>query len=488
MMPRANTKRFQFFFPDSIRARLSVLFCIVFGIGLVATSFISFKVFTRTQFGEFDSFLYNHTIDVASNLPARLSDISPILTDPPLELRKRRLFLVSDTYRQLSDAQGKVIAQSENLERAQPLPFTPEDRQEILRTGVSFRDIYRLGKSYRLISYRIEGATVPMYLQIAAPLTLLEKSNSQFLRMLFGLIPCAILVAGALGYIASRRAFSPVVTMIQKTAQIEVSNLKDRIEVREGDAELKELGKTLNQLLDRIEQSFSAQERFIADASHQLKTPLAILRGELELLQAGPGQPRELAEGLKSASQEVTKLIRLVENLLLLARMDAGLGTISFQPVRLDELLSEAVMRLQYVAKQRSIKLSWRLEPYSDQPRGRIDFEMGGDADLLRCLMENLIENAIKYSLDGGAVTVHLTEDKDLFLFRVVDQGHGITETEKSVIFDRFWREPGKSNTISGAGLGLAIAKKISNLHGGTILVDSQPGKGASFTVQLRKI
>lgn len=478
---------FRKLYPDSIRARLSVLFCIVFGVSLIATSFISFKVFTRTHLRDFDSFLYNHALDIASDLPTKPSDISAVLPDPPLELRKRRLFSVSDTYRQLSNAQGKIIARSENLSKAHVLPLSDDERRLVLSSGVSFKNISPLGETYRLISYRIENVSPPMILQIAAPLTLLEQSNTEFLRLLFSLIPCAILIAGILGFIASRRAFSPVLTMIEKTAQIEVSNLKERIEVRESDAELKELGRTLNQLLDRIEQSFSAQQRFIADASHQLKTPLAILRGELELLQAEPGQSKEIKEGLKSASQEVTKLIRLVENLLLLARMDAGLGEIIFQSVRLDELLSEVMTRMQYVAKQRGIKLSWHLQPYRDQPEGRIDFERPGDPELLRCLMENIIENAVKYSLDGGAVTVNLKEETDSFCLQVIDRGRGMSETEKSAIFDRFWRDAKKSISISGAGLGLAIAKKISDIHGGQILVESQSGLGAMFTVQLRK-
>jgi signal transduction histidine kinase len=482
-----NAHRIRKLYPDSIRARLSVLFCIVFGVSLIATSFICFKVFTRTHLGDFDSFLFNHALDIASDLPSKSFDISAVLPDSPLELRKRRLFSVSDTYSQLSDAQGEIIARSENLAKAQVLPLTDDERKSVLISGVSFRNILQFGKTYRLISYRVENASPPMILQIAAPLTLLEQSNTEFLRLLLGLIPCTILIAGILGYAASRRAFSPVVTMIQKTAQIEVSNLKERIEVRESDAELKELGKTLNQLLDRIEQSFSAQERFIADASHQLKTPLAILRGELELLQAGPVQSREIGEGLKSASQEVTKLIRLVENLLLLARMDAGLGEIAFQPVRLDELLSEAMTRLQYVAKQRGIKMSWHLYPYSGQPEGRIDFELPGDADLLRCLMENLIENAVKYSLKGGAITVNLKEEKESFCLQVIDQGRGMSEDERSAIFQRFWRDPKKSISISGAGLGLAITKKISDIHGGQILVESEPDRGATFSVRLRK-
>ena len=301
------------------------------------------------------------------------------------------------------------------------------------------------------------------------------------------LIPFTLLVSGGLGYWASHRAFSPVMRMAQKTAQIEMKSLKERIEVKESDAELKELGRTLNQLLERVENAFSAQDRFIADASHQLKTPLAIVRGELELLQARTGHPPEVTEALRNTSQEVAQLIGLVENLLLLARMDAGLGRISFQPIRLDELLSEAMTRLQYVAKRKNVKLVSELEPYPDQPEANIDFEFLGDGDLIRCLMENLIENAIKYSSENGQVLVHLAEEKDSYSLEVSDQGKGMTQGEIGNIFNRFWRDPQKSIAAPGAGLGLAITKKISELHGGVISVHSQPGNGSTFTVRLKK-
>lgn len=483
-------------FPRSIRGRLSLMFTLVFGAALITTSYVCFKVFTRTHLEDFDAFLFNLAVEIAALVPKDGKPAPRVIPQPPQELEKHRLFSIRRTYSQLSDESGVILSRSRSLGETKALPYERADYQAALATGAAYRTVSRIdfsegedaGKPYRLITYIIpHSGGAPWILEIAAPLTLLQRGNSEFLWLLLVLIPFSAVVSGILGYGASRRAFSPVVHMMEKTAQIEMKSLKERIEVRESDAELHELGRTLNQLLEKVENAVSSQERFIADASHQLKTPLAIVRGELELLQARAGHPPEVAEALRNTSQEVGQLIGLVENLLLLARMDAGLDTIRLEPIRLDELLSEATARLQYVAKRRGIRLTSELRPYSQQPERNIDFEFLGDADLFRCLLENLIENAIKYSGENGHVSVRLAEDDRSFLLEVTDRGQGMTPEEVATIFERFWRDPHKSVTVPGAGLGLAIAKKIAELHRGTIGVVSERGVGSTFRVELRK-
>jgi len=481
--------------PTSIRGRLSLLFSLVFGAALILTSFVCFKIFTRAHLRDFDAFLFNHAVDLAATIQPDLRERDIKIMDPPGEVLKHRLFSVGRTYAQLFDSEGAILGRSPSL-RGANLPHEIADYNSALATGAAYRTVKRIdfsegadaGKPYRLITYAIVGKSVrPFMLQIAAPLTLLEQENSEFLWILIILTPFSLVVSGGLGYWAAHGAFSPVLRMSQKTAQIEMKSLKERIEVKESDAELQELGKTLNQLLERVENAMSAQERFVADASHQLKTPLAIVRGELELLQARKGHPKEVADALRNTSQEVSQLISLVENLLVLARMDAGLEKVSFQPMRLDELLSEAMGRFQYFAKRKNVRLSSDLRPFSEQPETKIDFELRGDSDLMRCLMENLIENAIKYSPPNGHVMARLSEERSRYLLQVFDEGRGMSQAEVASIFERFWRDPEKSLGTPGAGLGLAIAKKISELHGGVISAQSEPGKGSAFTVELSK-
>ena len=279
--------------------------------------------------------------------------------------------------------------------------------------------------------------------------------------------------------------------MTKQTAQIEVKNLKERIQVIESDSELKELGRTLNLLLDRVEGSVLAQDRFVADASHQLKTPLAIIQGELELLTEqykNRPETQELKGALGSIQQEVSQLIRLVENLLLLAKMDAGYETVPFQTVRLDEIVTEAVRRYHRIAEESKIALTLELKPYTANSDTQIDFELEGDAYLLRCLIENLIDNAIKYSKGAKlGVMVRLMESATSFTLEVEDHGLGISEEERLELFKRFQRDPKKSLEAQGSGLGLVIVKRIAELHHGSVDLQSVKNQGTQVRVELRK-
>lgn len=480
-------------FAGSIRVRLSLIFSVVFGTALIISSFLTFQIFTYAHQDDFDAFLFNHAVDIAEYFK-----VSPkeVLDGPENWVKKRRLYDVQHAFAIVVDPNGKVLARSPNMVGKNPVFFEKSDFVHLESGKFAYRTIPNLafaegehrGRAHRIISRRFRsGGKKPLLIQIAAPLTFIEDEKKELLWLLATIIPFSLGISSLLGYWTSRRAFTPVVEMTKKTAQFEMRNLKERIEVRESDIELKDLGKTLNQLLERVENTISAQERFVADASHQLKTPLSIIRGELELLLARAELPGEMEESLKNAAQEVTQLISLVENLLILARMDAGLGVIAFQTIRLDEILSEALTRLQRVAEKKDVRLLSELTPYRGLPEAAIDFEMKGDADLIRCLMENLIENAIKYSEPHGSIWISLKEDDSGFELRVADHGKGMSESEISTIFDRFWRDPRKSVSTGGAGLGLAIAKKICEIHASTITAQGIQDKGSTFLVHLKK-
>ncbi|MBI1859396.1 MAG: HAMP domain-containing histidine kinase [Deltaproteobacteria bacterium] len=477
-------------FLPSIRLRISFLILVVVATALIGTSFVCYKIFSRTHQSDFDAFLYNLAID--ASLPLHIESLKKgsALAESDYLPRKHRLFAVEKTYARIIDEDGSLIAHSNGLNPDVIFPSSAAERALALEKGASYQTVRRFppeNTPYRLLTYRLSRTPRPYYLQMAAPLTLIEEEKRDFLVLLFILIPVSLLVSGGLGYWATHRALRPVSNMIAKTQGIEVSNLKTRIEVEESDAEIRDLGKTLNQLLDQVENALTAQERFIADASHQLKTPLAIIRGQLELLQARQDHPTDVKDALQDTSQEVSQLIGLVQNLLMLARVDAGLGMIDFHKLRLDELLSEASGRLKFVARRKGVRISTDLKPFTHQALDAIDFEYRGDPDLIRCLLENLMENAIKYSPDNGAVTVRLIESRDDYRIEVSDSGKGMTETEVSNIFGRFWRDPKKSTTVPGFGLGLAIVKKIAEVHSGSLFVESRLGIGSTFQVTLRK-
>lgn len=485
-------KALRSFIPKSIRSRLAFYFTLTFGTTLILTSVLCYQIFVRTHQQNFDSALYNHAIDVASTIDSTFFGvrIQPI---SGLETGKHVPFALSRSVLDIRDLGGRYLAGSGAPGGGTySLPFNDSIRNQAIAENVSFRTIdgaaIALGatRDYRLITYLVDKpGMMPFFVQIAAPLTQILEAKQAFLSLLLILIPLGILVSVMLALWASRRAFSPVMQMTQQTAQIEMKNLKSRIAVIETDDELKELGRTLNQLLDRIEVSVQAQDRFVADASHQLKTPLAIIQGEIELLNREQNNP-----ALSAVQQEVAQLIRLVENLLLLARMDAGYESVPMQTVRLDEIVNESARRFQRLAKSLDMKLSLDLK--TDQhttDASKIDFELHGDPYLLRCLIENLIDNAIKYSANSSDkhVSVRLEEHADRYVVEVTDHGQGLSAEELEKLFQRFQRDPKKSLQVPGSGLGLVIVKRIADLHRGTVRFESVPSQGTTARVELRK-
>jgi signal transduction histidine kinase len=277
----------------------------------------------------------------------------------------------------------------------------------------------------------------------------------------------------------SKKALSPIIEIIGATDKIEIQNLKERIPLPKGEHEIHDLVVTMNRLLERIEVAANVNAQFVADASHQLKTPLAVIRGELDLLQSKSRDPIEMKEGVARVSHEVEHLIHLVERLLFLARVDAGSDTLSFQKIELDEVVIEVVSDLKLLAKARDVSLQIRIEPDS-----QTDFSVQGDRNLLFAGIQNLVDNAIKYSKQNSVVNVIISKSKSNILLKVEDFGVGIPAENKDKIFDRFYREPSKKNDTPGYGIGLAIVKKIADLHAAEIQVQSVVNRGTSVTLE----
>jgi signal transduction histidine kinase len=487
------------FLTQSIRTRLAFYFTLAFGSTLILTSALCYQIFVSTHQANFDAALYNHAVDVASAIDPNLYGGIDFHPFSPLDFEKHVPFSVGRSFMELRDPNGNYIASSNNLSAKRQLPFDDSIRNQVLTSGVNYKTITSqfindgFDTDYRMISYVVNKPGIfPLILQIAVPLTIIQENQKAFFDLLLFLIPTGIIISTFLALWASRRAFSPVLQMTKQTAQIEVKNLSERIEVIESDQELKELGRTLNLLLDRVENSVVAQDRFVADASHQLKTPLAIVQGELELLLKQSEQRNDLPEfnhAIGSIKEEVSTLIRLVENLLILARMDAGYGTVPFHTVRLDEVVSESVRRYRRIDEKLGINISVDLMPNLDHSDAQIDFEIQGDVYLLRCLIDNLIDNAVKYSakLNRGNISVKLAEFTNSFHLEVEDHGQGMNENELLDLFTRFKRDPKKSLEIQGSGLGLVIVKRIAELHRGEVKIKSTVGLGTTVSIEFKK-
>ena len=472
----------------SIRFRLTSLFVGIFGTTLIVFCSLLYSAFIRNQQNEFDAALFNHVVDISKNL--NLDFFGRLSIDPDVLTASGKVFPFSlgRAYVQVIDSNHNVLAHSNALDKG-ALPLRQQEWTSLSRTGFIFSTIGsndipassgKVSSDYRMLSYLIRTpVSGGLVLQMAVPLTFLDQVSNRLLRFLLLGVPLTLILAAIGGLFISRRALAPMTAITEKAKALGASQLGERIPVPGVNDEIRQLALTLNDLLDRLQQAFESQERFVADASHELKTPLAILKGELDVLRARPRDEREVAEFLGSASQELDYLSRVVEDLLLLARTDVGVDALLVQRVRLDEVALEVVSRLEVLARAKESKIRFHMTGS--------DFEVRGDADLLKSMLKNLVENAIKFSPQGGLIEVLLSEETDVVRIFVKDQGPGIPQDLQNRIFERFYRVPSGSR-VPGAGLGLAITRKILDAHGGTVTVNSSPRDGTEFRVGIKKL
>ena len=290
--------------------------------------------------------------------------------------------------------------------------------------------------------------------------------------------PLIFLVAAAGGYWLSRRALAPVDALVRTAREIGGSNLSSRLgKINTGD-ELQRLADTLNEMLDRIETAFLRITQFTADASHELRTPVSLIRTEAELALRRSRGEAEYKESLRHILLEAERTTGLIEQLLALARTDSGREALNLQPVDLRETLHGVVQGWQQVATIRNLQFS---ASFSEQ-----EAYVVGDETALRRLAGILLDNAFKYTPTPGSVHLSLERNHETVLIRVQDSGVGVSAEDQAKIFERFYRvDKARSRGQGGAGLGLAIAQWIVAQHRGSIHVESQPGAGATFCVEL---
>jgi heavy metal sensor kinase len=308
----------------------------------------------------------------------------------------------------------------------------------------------------------------------SAELGLQQLVSTIVVAFVIGLVP-AVLV----GRWLAGRALEPVDRMITEVREItDGRTLHRRLAVPMVKDELGRLADTLNQMMARLESSFAALRRFTADASHELKTPLTVVRAGVERAITRPDVPQETLAALEETLQEVNRMTELLDSLLTLARADEGRAELHREPVDLRAIVNDAGETGELLADHAGVAIEIRTpaEP----------IVLAVDRSRVRQLVLNLIENAVKYTPRGGNVSVHLDGTDGKVLLTVADSGIGIAPGDLPHIFDRFWRADSartRTGARPGAGLGLAISKWIAEAHGGAIEVQSRPGRGTTFTV-----
>jgi heavy metal sensor kinase len=292
--------------------------------------------------------------------------------------------------------------------------------------------------------------------------------------------PASLAIALVGGYLLARKALAPVDEMAAAASRITAHDLNRRIEVPGSADELTRLGETLNHMIARLGRSFDEVRRFTADAAHELRTPLAIMRSEAEIALRTPRDPDEYRRVLESILEETSHLTQLAERLLYLCREDSGISSAPLEPVALDELLDDLCEQMQLAASERNIVIHSAIDR---------DCVVRGDVPRLRRLFRNLLDNATKYTAPGGSVRLTTRVLERQVEIAVQDNGCGIPPESLPFIFDRFYRVDASRNPeVKGTGLGLAICRSVVEAHGGTIDVESRYGVGTTFRVRLQRI
>jgi two-component system OmpR family sensor kinase len=382
---------------------------------------------------------------------------------------------------QIIDADGGVLARSANLGGAR-LPVSAAVLSRLPVGEPIFETLQNFGgEPTRLLTLPLPlqdarpGA--PRAIQVAGSLDdvnqVLRSVGTHFVAMGLALM----LVVGATGLLLTRRVFGAIDDVVHQARSIGDPALSRRLPHPGTHDEIARLVETLNGMLDRLEHAFEAQRRFTAAASHELRSPLSRLRTELELSLRRPREPADYVQTLRSCMEEVERLTLFVEELLLLARFDAGQERGRHETVVLDELANEAVRRVQPAAQERGVAVSV-------ESTCAVAARIARGAAML--VLGNLLDNAIKFAKPPGRVVVRLAAEGGRAVIRVEDTGPGIGPTELPYVFDRFYRTPAvRAGTASGVGLGLSICQAVVRAHGGEIEVANRSTGGCCFTVTL---
>jgi two-component system OmpR family sensor kinase len=315
----------------------------------------------------------------------------------------------------------------------------------------------------------------PILVQVGFTERLIDRTLDHMLAVFVFIVPLLLVLAVGGGWIMSGAVLDPVRRISSVARQISGQNLSERIPSRGVGDELDQLIGVMNAMIGRLEQSFAQMKEFTMNAAHELRTPLTILRGEAELALSRPLPGAEAQRVIESLLEEIARMSRMVDDLLTLAKADAGQLAVESKPVRLDLVLTGVAEDASILASSKNIEVCLGSNPCAT---------ISGDQPRLYQLFRALVSNAVQYTDPGGRVTISSELSQRTVCVRVADTGIGIPPGSLGRIFDRFYRvEQARTRASGGSGLGLTIAKWIAELHHATITVESVPGKGSEFTV-----
>jgi len=417
------------------------------------------------------------------DLEERVEDVQLLLAhqDPQerienLQAKFDSIYSIKDDgkWLQVRNQDGKWIYRSKRMIAENPeLP----DLARIPAQGL-ITEFHQGSRYVRTLTYPIKADGRLYSVQTGLALNKSMALLSTFRTSLLLLTPVMIVLAALGGHWMSRKALQPVAVLAAEARKITDRNLDKRLPVLTARDEISHLSETLNQMLGRIDKAFASVRAFTGNASHELRTPIALLRTEIEVALIRPRTSDEYRETLLRLHEETVRMTNLVENLLSIARADAGAETHSRVPIDLRTLLEQ--IRDTWQPPMERAFVEFRVEI------GPGDLTLLGDPAGISRLLSILLENAIKYTPPGGSVILSASQSATVVCLSVRDTGIGISAEDLPRIFDRFYRGAKPDTTVThGSGLGLALGKWIAQRHGTQLIVESEPGRGSCFSFSL---
>lgn len=383
-------------------------------------------------------------------------------------------------FSQILDTKGERLAATKTMPFVAPL--SREDFEDILAGEDSFDTVSGMLDNARKARFRmytkpvVEDGKVAYVVQVAGPIDLVSLALHNLIFILFLLLPLTIVLAGIPGVLLAGLTLKPVDKMVDTLKQITAENLKLRIHIPDTKDEIKRLAETFNDMIERLDRSFSSQQNFIQDISYELRMPIAALKEDLKSTLDKELSRLEYEKILQSGLRELDKFSGIIDGLLVLAQFDNSQMPLEIKRVSLNRLLEETLNGVKERAREKDIALSSFLQDH---------IMLDADEGKLKRLFTNLLDNAVKYNLRKGKISVSAHKDKRFAKVVISDTGVGMPADEIPYIFDRFYQINKSRVSKQSFGLGLSIAKSIIEAHKGRISVESQPGNGAVFTVSL---
>jgi heavy metal sensor kinase len=377
---------------------------------------------------------------------------------------------------QIIDASGKIGAKMNDIE-TETIPVSFNTMERALKGEAVYETMENVNPRLRMLTLPIlENKKITSIVQVGSSLADFDETMRKLLIIMIISIPTSIGATIILGYFMAKKSLRPVDQIRRAAVKISSSNLDERIDIKGRKDELSRLAETFNAMINRLKDAFQRVNQFSIDVSHELKTPLTILKGETEVALRKERANEEYKKLLESNLEEIDRMSRIIDDLLLLSKADSKDMKLNVENISLRDLLADVCMNMKIVATNKGIDLA---------VNELADVRFIGDELKLRRMLLNIIENGIKYTQEGGIVTVSSSADNGYAYITVKDNGTGISKDDLKYIFDRFYRADRSRKRESGSGLGLSISKWIAEAHKGTIEVESQLSAGSQFSIKL---